>query len=123
MEAYWGGPTADKALRKANELDVLFLRNKMPGLQEMKWVTEEDDLVAQDEDFKAVVTSVGIMSTDGAVVRVVVQDGGPDVDSQQIVITSVVIQLDYEELLQKSSPAELQKQKEKMMASRWSILS
>ena len=95
----------------------------MPGLQEMKWVTEEDDLVAQDEEFKAVVTSVGIMSTDGGVVRIVLQDGGPDVDSQQIVITSVVIPLDYEELVQKSSSAELQKQKEKMMNSRWSILS
>ena len=48
---------------------------------------------------------------------------GPDMGSQYIVVTSAVIPLDYEQLVQKTFPAELQQQKEMMVNPRWSILS
>lgn len=91
----------NKALNKANELETLFLRNKMPGLQEMKWVTEEDDAVAADPEFKALVTGVGDGSLDGGVTRIIVQNGGPDVNGQQVIIKSVIMP---RELVQTSLP-------------------
>ena len=124
-EAFDRTSAANKALNKANELETLFLRNKMPGLQEMKWVTEEDDAVAADPELKALVTSVGDGTLDGGVIRIIVQNGGPDVNGQQVTLTSVIMP---RELVQTSSP-ELQRQQRqqekfsKGLLPRWSILS
>ena len=97
-EAFLGGDKADKALDKANALETLFLRQSLPGLLKLVWVTEEDEAAQQDEDFRAVMTNAGDFSSDGGVVRVVVQDGGEEVKHRRAGITSVIMPLSYEEL-------------------------
>lgn len=95
-EAFFGGEKADEALEKANALETLFLRQPIPGLMRLCWLTEEDEGV--DDDLKMVMTNAGDFSSDGGVVRIVVQDGGEEVHHQRVAITSVVMPLTAEEL-------------------------
>ena len=85
-------------MEKANALDTLFLRQPISGLVRLCWLTQEDEVAQKDEDLKTVMTNVGDFSSDGGVVRVVVQDGGEEVQHQQVAITSVVMPLAAEEL-------------------------
>ena len=62
------------------------------------WVTEQEEAAQQDEDFRSVVTNAGDFSSDGGVVRIVVEDGDEEVQHQQVAITSVVMPLAVEEL-------------------------
>ncbi len=97
-DAWLGGERADKALRKANALEALFLGHTLPGLSDLSWVSEEDELVERDEEFTAVVTNAGIMSSNGGVIRVIVLDGGVEIDGKEMVITSVIMPYTAEEL-------------------------
>lgn len=97
-DAFFGGEKAHEALEKANALETLLLRQPICGLIRLAWLTEEDEVVRKDEDFKMVMTNAGDFSSDGGVVRIVVHDGGEEVQHQQVAITSVVMPLTAEEL-------------------------
>ncbi len=97
-DAWLGGEKAEKALRKANALEALFLGHTVPGLSDLSWVSEDDELVEQDEEFKAVVTNAGDMSSDGGVIRIIVVDGGVEIDGKEMAITSVIMPYTAEEL-------------------------
>jgi hypothetical protein len=85
-------------LHKANALEALFLGHTVPGLSDLSWVSEEDELVERDEEFRAVVTNAGDMSSDGGVIRVIVVDGGVEIDGKEMAITSVIMPYTAEEL-------------------------
>ncbi len=97
-DAWLGGERAEKALRKANALEALFFGHTVPGLSDLSWVSEEDELVERDEEFRAVVTNAGDMSSDGGVIRVSVVDGGAEIDGKEMAITSVIMPYTAEEL-------------------------
>ena len=88
-DAWLGGKSAEKALRKAHALEAVFLNQPLPGLVDLSWVTEEDEIVEMDEEFEAVIINAGDMSSDGGVVRVLVQDCGQEIDGKEMVITLV----------------------------------
>ncbi len=85
-------------MHKANALEALFLGHTVPGLSDLSWVSEEDELVERDEEFRAVVTNAGDMSSDGGVIRVIVVDGGVEIDGKEMAITSVIMPYTAEEL-------------------------
>ena len=85
-------------MEKAVALDTLFLRQPISGLVRLCWLTEEDEVAQKEDELKSVMTNAGEFCSDGEVVRIAVQDGGEEVQHQQVAITSVVMPLTAEEL-------------------------
>lgn len=52
-DAWLGGKSAEQALRKAHALEAVFVNQPLPGLVDLSWVTEEDEIVKMDEEFEA----------------------------------------------------------------------
>ena len=88
-DAWLGGKNAEKTLRKAHALEAVFVNQPLPGLVDLSSVTEEDEIVKMDEEFKTVIVNAGDMSSDGGVVREFVQDDGQEIDGKEMVITLV----------------------------------
>ncbi len=79
-------------------MEALFLGHTVPGLSDLTWVSEEDELVKQDEEFRAVVTNAGDMSSDGGVIKVIVVDGGVETDGKEMAVISVIMPYTAEKL-------------------------